>query len=42
MLNGEKGSSVIVELLFILLLNVYSNSSGLQLIDLAEALVKEQ
>ena len=36
--NDDKGSPVIVELFFILLLDVYSSSSGLQLIDWAEAL----
>ena len=36
--NDDKGSPVVVELFFILLLDVYSSSSGLQLIDWAEAL----
>ena len=36
--NDDKGSPVIVELFFILLLDVYSSSSGSQLIDWAEAL----
>ena len=36
--NDDKGSPVVVELFFILLLDVYSSSSGLQLIDGAQAL----
>ena len=36
--NDDKGSPVVVELFFILLLDVYSSSSGLQLIDWAQAL----
>ena len=36
--NDDKGSPVVVELFFILLLDVYSSSSGSQLIDWAEAL----
>ena len=31
--NDDKGSPVVVELFFILLFDVYSSSSGLQLID---------
>ena len=36
--NDDKGSPVVVELFFILLLDVYSSSSGSQLIDWAQAL----
>ena len=36
--NDDKGSPVVVELFFVLLLDVYSSSSGLQLIDWAQAL----
>ena len=39
--NDDKGSPVVVELFFILLLDVYSSSSGLQLIDWAEGNMQE-
>ena len=36
--NDDKGSPAVVELFFILFLDVYSSSSGLQLIDWTQAL----